>query len=573
MAEEEIKSEEVPVESIVADPPKEENKPKKTAQKMDSQFRRDLAFLQKKIADLEIAISDIQEGAKKVDMDDFEGVKQRVDDMEDLVMVENAGIIELKKMLEGMQAGSQLVPAVEELKGRLNALEEKISNTQPDTANIDEIKNSFESLKTEIDAKLSEIRTSAPNVENVNDEMRAELNKSVDWMKNEVTSLVEQRTTSIEKQLADVNQKVSSLPSPEELNGVVEGMTNSFKSFKGSLETRFQTEQNKLEQRWASVEDKVMSSSDLLKTMEEFKADLDMKRRALEVTIDSIEEKLRLPMHERAVRELEKIRNDWIINNSRVDSLETIVKSFSSQIETLRPSMKKMETFDKILDLHTEITRKHEEMKRLHDSAERIAGRLESVDIEKETRKFEEKIKNISKDIEYATRLPEKLESDMKIMQEDMSVLQGNLMALEQKSTNFDNFADDLRKTRMNTEKRLRENEEMSGVMKNDLDGIKNSLKKQQKGDMTEVVKKIEGLEADIQGVKSLIPEKSEDKSELELAVTVQELQRKIERMEATSFSDQISELINRLVFVESRIVALEVMIQNMPRYSPIIVE
>ncbi|MBI2084551.1 MAG: hypothetical protein HYT70_02995 [Candidatus Aenigmarchaeota archaeon] len=484
------------------DPPKRNKKVK--APRVDTTMKRDIAFLQKKVADIEIGISEIQDKAQKLDATELDGLKQRLEDVEDLTMVENAGIIELKKMLEASQQPVETkVP--EELTARLSAIEEKISAApQMDTTQIDAVKADLEKLKADVEGKLSEVKSYVPNLDLITNEIRREVSKSSDWMRSELNSQIEEKTLSLEKQIAKMNEKLSTLPSPGEMHATMESISNSFKSFKSLIETKFQTEQNKMERRLAVIEDNVSTSTDLIKSMEEFKTEIDMKKESIKFMVDSLEEKLKGPLPEKALEKLMKTRSDWNINAARLDSLEAMVKTYTKQVESMEPTLKKLESFDKVVDLRNEIAQKFDEVRKMHGSVEKLAKELNSMNVRKERATFESKINVVN------TALAE-MDERMQVNDNDMSVFQGNLMTFEK------------------------------------------NLK-----DLRELVGKSESMH----GAENETPKRIND---LEIAVEAMKTPGAI--------NDQIGELISRLVFLESRLGAMETMIRSGHGYSAIIIE
>ncbi len=552
--------------------------------KADLSLKKDILQLQKKVTDIELTATELREELSKLDASAINELKQKVEDVEDLTMVENAAVLELKKMLEGTQAPppAQTPPTMpedwdaklEELKSRINALEEKTPTTpELDTSQIDELKTNFENLKTELEAKLSEVRTYVPNVDLVTNEIRREVNRSVEWLKTEMYATFEERTTSLERQISEIEEKASRLPSPEEMSSILDGITGSFKSFKSTMETRLKTEQNKLEEKWSGIEDKLSLLTDVSKSMDAFKSDMEMKRKALESIGSSLEEKLKMPLPERAVHELEKIRSDWIVNNARVDTIETLLKSLERQVDNVRPTLKKLETFDKLVDLHKELSEKLETMKKYYEDVMKFAKKTESSDLEKKIEMFEKNFESFTKRGNSEKYDDRKIDGKINRVGDDISLLQGNLMSLEQGRSDLTAAVSELQEMRSNINKRLNTNENGMNSLQKDLEKFKNDLtnvlKRQPKTDTSELAKKIDSLEAEINDVKSL---KTEDSSN-GLVKKINELERKIESIRSSlTFDGELSEVVSRLVFVESRLVAMEGMIQD-TRYVPIVVE
>ncbi len=96
--------------------------------KIESKFKLSLLQVEKRFVDLETTISEVIEKVKDVDLAPIPELKERVDDIEDLIMVEQAGILELKKMLEEMQ-GKTGAPAVDlsGFENKIAELEKKLS--------------------------------------------------------------------------------------------------------------------------------------------------------------------------------------------------------------------------------------------------------------------------------------------------------------------------------------------------------------------------------------------------------------------------------------------------------------
>jgi len=328
----------------------------------------------------------------------------------------------------------------------------------------------------------------------------------------------------------------------------------------------------------------VISESDLIEEVvcKNIKAD----KIKLENLMQRLKKDLQMPLPEKAVEEL-KIRNDWLIDIAKIEAVEKFVENFSNEMNRLKPIFKKLETFEKLMNLQTEIREELEVFKGYRDRAEkaitmneeaerriqqevskikntekmfsRIDESLSSLpqemeknkrEMDKVVRPLEDKIESVIKNVkdfqDMTMSLDKKLDSIEKtiaLTQDDMSVFQGNLMSLEQRKLDITASIGNLQEA---------------------------VFKKQPKSEVVELFKKIDSLEAEIQGIKSLKPEDTTN----ELVKKINELASRVETTRTSiSFDEQMNEIVSRLVFLESRLVAMENMIQDIPRYSPIIVE
>ncbi|MBI2005462.1 MAG: hypothetical protein HYS80_01745 [Candidatus Aenigmarchaeota archaeon] len=185
-----------------------------------------------------------------------------------------------------------------------------------------------------------------------------------------------------------------------------------------------------------------------------------------------------------------------------------------------------------------------------------------------------EKNQNFQDDIARFYRRFDGIENKLAPLEDDLSVLQGNLMAIEQNNSDIGVAVADLQETKVNIEKRFKFNESLTDSLQKEMTKIKtdftDSLKKQPRSETSNMLKNIDRLQSEMENIKSLQAENKTD----EMIDRISELERKVESIRtATSFDGQLSDIIGRLAFLDSRLVALEGTIQDIPRYSPIVVE
>lgn len=130
-----------------------------SASEIENKIRLSLSQTEKKMADLEIGLAEFKDMMSKFsgmspeaisDMSQLPDIKQRVEDLEDLVMVETAGIEELKDLMEGIKSGmspqtAQASPEAAQNIAIIGELERKISS-------LDEVKRGLDDLSHEMAA-------------------------------------------------------------------------------------------------------------------------------------------------------------------------------------------------------------------------------------------------------------------------------------------------------------------------------------------------------------------------------------------------------------------------------------
>ncbi len=496
--------------------------------KEDFSLKKDVLQVQKKIADLELTATELKEALTNFDTAALDELKQRVEDVEDLTMVENAAVIELKKMLEDTAPKTEQPQETEttspQLEERLNSLEQKVSSiTVP---NIEEIKSSITSSLP-----------AAPSVDTT----------KLDEAMNEIKNSLETLRTNLENKIFSVQEKLSTIESSMQLPNV-EMLKNDVKNYVLS-----------------SLPDNEWIKNEL----HSFKSYLDAEKVKLDSLMQRIEKDLQMPLPEKAVDELGKIRNDWMVNIAKIEAVEKFVENFSNEMNQLKPIIKKLETFEKLMDLQTEITEKLEAFKEYRDHIEDAMAKNEEVEkrIQREVNKMKNTEKMFSQIDQSLSVLSKEMERNKRETDEVVRPLEDRIESMVKNVKDFQDVTMSLDKKMESIEKTLTMSQDDMSVLQGNLMGMENRLSESGLSNVKNVVLSLEG---EIDAIKSLMPEDTTNG----LVKKINELEGKIESIRAsTIFDEQMNEIVSRLVFLESRLVAMEGVIQDIPRYSPIVVE
>lgn len=520
----------------------------------DFSLKKDILQLQKKVTDLELTATELNEALTKFDTTTLDDLKQRVEDIEDLTMVENAAVIELKKMLEGTkpeQTPETISPQLEE---KLKSLEEKVQNI----------------------TTLSTADTSKPGQDITN------IKEVFDSFKNDL----ENKVKTIETRFSSVG----STPSLPDLS-----------TLKEELKTAV----------LASMPDYNLIRNDVQSVIQTFKSEFEKEKEGVESALDIIKSKLEEPLPQSVIEKLGKITGDLQTNNMKVEAVQQYVENFHNELNQLRPLIIKLETFERLMDLHEEVSEKLQAFKEVENT---IKDSIEiNAEMERHIQREADKFKNFTKDISRIDTSLSKLSKDVSskfVKRDELKSVKENLNLMTQDhetlKRHIDEITDplkdrissiernisDIQDTTMGFDKRIDSTEKILRTAQDDMSVFQGNLmvleqgkldltasvsnlqevafKKQPKSEMSELVKKIDSLNIEIERIKSLNPD---DKTN-ELVNKINELESKIESVRSsTIFDEQLSEIISRLVFLESRLAGMEGVMQDMPRYSPIVVE
>lgn len=304
-------------------------------------------LFEKRLANLEVVVAGIKEKLASMDIGLLSNLKEKMDDIEDLIMVEQAGILELKKMIEETKGiGIEAPDAARVIEERLKKIENDIASIldkrkemqvelNERLARLESRAPETGSLEVEkIYKRIDELERSISNMKGVIDELRKILEKEGDMKKisesvsnlskeiNEIRNEVFQKTTEISglaKKIEESNQRLSSSVSSE-INAFKERMKaleakydNLSKQMKGVRPEDFTKTMKKIESVSASIEERYRKEleelkSRISKTIKESKTPSMMDTQINELLEKIVSLESRLKVMEKNLDEVVKAR-------------------------------------------------------------------------------------------------------------------------------------------------------------------------------------------------------------------------------------------------------------------------
>ncbi|MBI4010604.1 MAG: hypothetical protein HY361_05510 [Candidatus Aenigmarchaeota archaeon] len=220
--------------------------------KVENKFKLSLLHMEKRFVDLESIVSELSEKSKGEDLTPISGLQQRIDDIEDLIMVEQAAIIELKKMLES--APKVEAPSVDlsELEKKIADLEQK-SLTPAENADMQPVITEMNNLKQQVDEKIKELQTKPMTAPPIDVQFIAtkydSLKASLDDIINKKVA-TELKIEGIQKSIGIVENRLSSLSSEK----LIEEIQNNKKDIFLAL-SRFDSVENVIRNMTADLQE------------------------------------------------------------------------------------------------------------------------------------------------------------------------------------------------------------------------------------------------------------------------------------------------------------------------------
>lgn len=350
--EKEVLSNHIPKSDLTENKPKKLKIYKRKDSEINNLMKRDMAFLQKKLAELEIAISGVQENVQKIDISGLEELKQKVEDVEDLAMVENAGIIELKKMLEAMP--------VQQLEERLTSLEQKATNIAiPDT---EEIKNSVLSSMSDTGSQVNQLGMDI-------DKLKTQLNDKLIFF---------------EKEFSRMGNSLAMLP---DLNTLKSDMKSEVLS---------------------SMPDYNLIRSDVQSVIQTFKSGFEKEKEGVESKFNRLYEQINKSSPENLAEEIKQTRNESLVTTAKVEAIEKYIEDFKTRMGQLKSMANRVDVFK---SLYEEVTSRLESFKEYQTHVEDAVKKNE--DIERRIQRDMNKVKENSEDILKSQQLLSDIKRDV----------------------------------------------------------------------------------------------------------------------------------------------------------------
>jgi len=280
-----------------------------TESEIESKFKMTLLQTEKRLMDLEMGLSELREKFKDIDPKKISEIAERVEELEDLILVEQAGIIELKKALEGF--------------GTSKETEEKIKS----------LENMLTQTKDEMKTKIENILVMKPRIE----EMIEKVDKSVSKMWEEVEKKLKEisdKRIELEVKIQNLAEKVDKMnfkPLDEEIKKVKENFfaTGARLRVVENLLTKIISETEAAKPFMRKIET-IEKLEDRIKELEKVKGEMEKF-----VSISS---------------EIEKMKNELLVVNSKVSEINSFLKSL---IECIGKGEVKLEDIEKIGKIET----------------------------------------------------------------------------------------------------------------------------------------------------------------------------------------------------------------------------
>jgi len=536
-------------------------------EKAESKYKLTLLQMGKRFVELETNITEVKDKINEITSQPTSSLQQRIDDIEDLIMVEQAGILELKKMMEEAKE-KEKIPDMSSIVSKSNE-------------RIDSIEKEVSAIKQKIIPKTE-----------VEDKIRK--------LENDVSAIsIKSPPTSLEM---------------ETLHKNFEDLSSQFRSFSSRTENSLKGLYEKIKEietkepirpgvDFDLLSSKIESLRISLDSMIKKKIEMDLKIVEIEMKFEIIENRIRESVSESIMDEIKSNRKDLMTTNIRVDSLERVCRELMGGVQNLENSIKKFESLERVTLLNKDIEDKIERFKFIEDDTKRLSSRVEMIygdiqrklmamnNLERNVAKLNETISSMTKEfnkskVEVANKVSveviKNLENKLQNVGDSFNRVFDRINSIEQNKVNADSIKDigkrfdDIKNRIQATDDLFKRMNERMNIFENQYRNMIESTKKAKveakPEEFQRVLGTLRGHESRLTGIYNQLSSMQSRVSNLEGSIQ----QKIIEAKSPNIVDEQISELLNKIVFLESRLGAVESLMQknqDVSRVQPVILE
>ncbi len=351
--------------------------------------RKDILQLEKRLVDLELAVTELKESIKSIDVSMVPDLNQKVEDVEDLIMVEQAGILELKKMMEESKPEKPAIP--EDLEGRLKSIEDNIPNLMG---------------KVEFESRLEEVQKELPKEEKPTPVEIEGLYDKITGLETSLSTLKSQ-TDNISKELYEKVNEISLKATGVKKSPIDLDLLSS-----------------KIEAGKRSIDE-----------FSKKKIELDLKVEEISKKMEILENNMGESPGQELIDGLKLNRREIVATNARIDSLERVARELMGDVQNFEKSIRNFESIEKISLLSKNIEEKLERSRFIEEEIKRLASKVEMIYDEIDKRL--EKLRGLDKDYsESISNLIESTEANKKEILKIKKGETGNFEKIIQESRN-----------------------------------------------------------------------------------------------------------------------------------------
>jgi chromosome segregation ATPase len=320
-----------------------------------SKFKTQFLNIEKKFIDLELTVNELTEKIKSLEEKDTKILEEKISDLEDFIMVEQAGIVEIKKTLEDLgaklESPAEYGKPIAEMQEKLKKIESSLSGMVPEG---------------ELAKKLDEMEKKIPATTTVDLEpVNSRLNKIEAQFGKEPDVEYKNRINKIEAELAVLKTTIETAH---------RNFYETLEEFRRKIDV-----EKKLPLDYEVVSSKIELLRNNLDQLARKETEFALKSSEFEKKFEIINQRITNTLNEPVLDEIKNNRKDIIGTGSKIESLEKIISDLNRDLQGVRGSIDKFESLEKATLLSKDIENKIERFKFIEEEMRRVSSKVEMI--------------------------------------------------------------------------------------------------------------------------------------------------------------------------------------------------
>lgn len=347
-----------------------------------------LTQTEKRLTDLETTVSEISEKFKDIRPDSMPELQQRIDDIEDLIMVEQAGLMELKTVMTEVDnkfgevsTAGQSEEFQENVFQRMKVLEDRVVAAS----------DAVEKLSGGLQGRLGRLESDVKYLSEMpKAEAGPDAGRALEEVKANLSAVKDYTEGAIENLRRDVAR---------------------FSESKADFDTSVIT----------SNIDSLKSGIDILSGK---KIEMDMKIAEIDEKIEIMNNKVKEAISQKFVDEVKDNRRSITMTNARLDAVEKVIIELNGSLRDVERTAKKFEGFERLSMLNKEVEEKFGKFKLMEDEVKNLSNHIELM-----YQTFDNKLNKMSS----AEKETERLAKDLGAVKNEIDRTRVDMMAMLKK--------------------------------------------------------------------------------------------------------------------------------------------
>jgi len=295
---------------------------------------KDVLKVEKRLVEIELEFKEIKESIENIDLSAVPEMKEKIDSIESMITVEQAAILELKKLLESSEK-----PAIpEDLEQRLATIETNVQNA----VNKADFETKIDDIKKDLIPQTPETQVTPVEIENIYNKI-TQLESNVGGLKAESETL----TKEVEEKLSEISMK--------------------------AVDTKQSTIDYDL------LTSKIEAGKESIDELSRSKMDLELKIAEVMKKMEIIHKEFGRSPEQKLIDSIKVNRKEIIGVSARIDSLERVTRELMGDAQNLERTVKKFESLEKLSLLSKDIEEKLEKTKFVEDEVKRLTSKIQLI--------------------------------------------------------------------------------------------------------------------------------------------------------------------------------------------------